>query len=180
MAKSAGDFLRLKTLIDRGTDPLAYRFFCLSASYRTKLNFNWESLDGAESALNRLRTAVYDWGQPGNVDEDYMDRFNDHINDDLNMPRALALTWELVKSDLPPSTKKATILEFDRVLGLRLAEWEPVEEEIPAEILELAEKRQQARAEKRWADADALRDEITAAGYMIEDTPEGPRISANS
>jgi cysteinyl-tRNA synthetase len=95
------------------------------------------------------------------------------------MPRALALTWELVKSDLPAATKKATILEFDRVLGLGLAEWEPVEEEIPAEILELAEQRQQARIEKRWADADALRDQITAAGYMIEDTAEGPRISAS-
>jgi cysteinyl-tRNA synthetase len=178
MAKSAGDFLRLQTLIDMGYDPMAYRFFSLSASYRTKLNFNWESLAGASSALNRLRTAVYDWGEPGTLDEDYMDRFADHINDDLNMPRALALTWELVKSDLPASTKKATILEFDRVLGLRLAEWEPPkEEEIPAEILELAEKRQLARTEKRWTDADALRDEITAAGYMIEDTAEGPRIS---
>ncbi|MFZ0547496.1 MAG: cysteine--tRNA ligase [Candidatus Promineifilaceae bacterium] len=178
MAKSAGGFLRLQTLIDRGIDPLAYRYFCLNASYRVKLNFNWESLDGAASALQRLRTAVYEWGQPGTVDEDYLDRFVENINDDLNMPRALAITWELVKSDLPASTKKATILEFDRILGLRLGEWEPVEEEIPAEIMELAQQRQQARAEKRWADADALRDQITAEGYTIEDTPEGPRISS--
>jgi cysteinyl-tRNA synthetase len=177
MAKSAGDFLRLQTLIDMGYDPLAYRFFTLSASYRTKLNFNWESLDGAVSALNRLRTAVYEWGEPGTVDEDYMDRFADHINDDLNMSRAVALTWELVKSDLPDSTKKATILLFDKVMGLRLGEWEPVEEEIPAEILELAEQRQIARTEKRWADADALRDQITAAGYSIEDSREGFNIT---
>jgi cysteinyl-tRNA synthetase len=179
MSKSAGDFLRLQTLIDMGYDPLAYRFFSLSASYRVKLNFNWESLDGAASALERLRTAVYDWGDPGILDEDYMDRFASHVNADLNMPRALALTWELVKSDLPDATKKATILQFDRVFGLGLAEWEPAaEEEIPADILALADQRQQARDEKRWADADALREQITAAGYAIEDTAEGPRISA--
>jgi cysteinyl-tRNA synthetase len=179
MAKSAGGFLRLQTLIDKGYDPLAYRFFALSASYRQKLNFNWESMDGAASALNRLRTAVYEWGEPGNLDEDYMDRFVSHVNNDLNMPRALAVTWDLVKSDLPPATKKATILQFDRIFGLGLAEWEPqAEAEVPAEIVALAEQRQQARSEKRWADAVTLRDQITAAGYAIEDTAEGPRISA--
>jgi cysteinyl-tRNA synthetase len=92
------------------------------------------------------------------------------------MPQTLALTWELVKSDLPAPAKKATIEKFDTVLGLRLAEWEPVEEVIPDEILQLVEQRQQARAEKRWQDADALRDQILAAGYEVKDTPQGPQV----
>lgn len=176
MAKSAGGFLRVQTLIDRGYDPLAYRMFCLSANYRAKLNFTWESLDGAATALNRLRLATYEWGEPGVLDEGYMDRLAEQINDDLNMPRALALTWDLVKSDLPASTKKATLLQFDKILGLRLAEWQPKEETVPDEIVALVQQRQQARKDKRWKDADALREQVTAAGYEIEDTPQGPRV----
>jgi cysteinyl-tRNA synthetase len=176
MAKSAGDFLRLQTLIEQGYDPLAYRFFCLSAHYRNTLNFTWESLDGAMTALSRLRTAAYEWGSPGTIDVEYVHRFTDQINDDLNTPRALALIWELVKSDLPTLTKKATLLQFDRVLGLRLAEWQPEEAVVPDEIMTLMQQRQQARAAKRWQDADALRERVKAAGYAIDDTPQGPRV----
>jgi len=176
MAKSSGGFLRVQTLMDKGYDPLAYRFFCLSAHYRAKLNFTWESLDGAATALNRLRLAAYEWGAPGTLDEGYMDRLAEHVNDDLNMPRAAALTWDLAKSDLPAATKKATLLEFDKMLGLRLADWQPTEEIVPDEITALVQQRQQARQEKRWKDADALREQIAAAGYEIEDTPQGPRV----
>jgi cysteinyl-tRNA synthetase len=176
MAKSAGGFLRVQTLIDRGYDPLAYRLFCLSAHYRAKLNFTWESLDGAATALNRLRLAAYEWGQPGVLDEGYMDRLAEQINDDLNMPRALALTWDLVRSNLPASTKKATLLQFDKILGLRLGEWQPKAETVPDEIVALVQERQQARKDKRWKNADALREQVTAAGYEIEDTPQGPRV----
>jgi cysteinyl-tRNA synthetase len=178
MAKAAGGFLRVQTLIDRGYDPLAYRFFCLSAHYRAKLNFNWESLDGAATALNRLRLAAYEWGAPGTLDEGYMHKFVEQINNDLNMPRAVALTWDLAKSDLSPATKKATLLEFDKVLSLRLADWKPAEEIVPDEIMALVQQRQQARKEKRWKEADALRDQITAAGYEIEDTPQGPKVKS--
>jgi cysteinyl-tRNA synthetase len=175
MAKSAGEFLRLQTLIDKGYDPLAYRMFCLSAHYRAHLNFHWEGLDGATTALNRLRQAAYDWGAAGPVDEAFVDRFAAQVNDDLNMPRALAVMWELVKSDLDAAVKKGTLLLFDQILGLGLADWQPPAEEIPAEITALLERRQAARAAKQWAEADALRDQITAAGYVIEDTPVGPR-----
>lgn len=176
MAKSAGTFLRVQTLIDRGVDPLAYRFFCLGAHYRSKLNFTWESLQGAATALDRLRTAAHEWGAPGTPDETYVGKFLEQVNDDLNMPRALALTWEVVKSDLPNATKKATLLHFDNVFGLKLAEWKPVETVVPETILALVEQRQQARKEKRWKDADSLREQVHAAGYEIEDTPQGPRV----
>ncbi|MFN2110644.1 MAG: cysteine--tRNA ligase [Anaerolineae bacterium] len=176
MGKSVGNFLRIQTLIDEGYDPLAYRFMCLGAHYRSRLSFTWEGLEGAQTALNRLRAAVYGWGAPGTVDEDYIDKFAEHVSDDLNMPRVLALTWDLVKSDLPDATKKATVLFFDQVMGLRLAEWEPVEEVIPDEILALVAQRTAARTARNWQEADALRDQVTAAGYEIEDTPQGSRV----
>jgi cysteinyl-tRNA synthetase len=176
MAKSSGDFLRLQTLIDRGYDPMAYRLFCLNAHYRAKLNFTWESLDGAATALHRLRLTAYELGQPGLIDEHYAQRFKECVNDDLNTSRALALTWELIKSELPAATKKAALLHFDGVLGLRLADWQPIEESIPEAITALGQQRDQARAEKRWKDADALRTQIVAAGYDIDDTPQGTRL----
>lgn len=176
MSKSSGEFLRLQLLVDKGYDPLAYRFFCLSANYRAKLTFNWEGLDGAVRALDRMRMAVYELGASGNVDEAFMDRFTQAVNDDLNMPRAVAMAWDLLKSDLPAPVKKATILQFDRVLGLRLGEWAPKEEEIPAEYTALLEARTLARKEKRWKDADAIRDQIAEAGYEVIDTPQGPKL----
>jgi cysteinyl-tRNA synthetase len=176
MSKRSGKFIRLVTLQENGYDPLAYRFFALSAHYRMKQNFSEEALEGAATSLDRLRMAAYEWGEPGNVDEEYAERFAAQIKDDLNTPRALAVVWDLVKSDLPASTKKATLLFFDQVLGLDLGNWQPEVEEIPAEIIALVEQRQQARQEKRWADADALRIQAADAGYEVEDTPQGPRV----
>lgn len=176
MSKSSGEFLRLQLLIDRGYDPLAYRYYCLNSVYHAKLNFNWEGMDAATTALNRLRQTVYEWGAPGSVDEEFLDRFQAEINDDLNMPRALALAWELVKSDRSAATKKATMLMMDRVFGLRLAEWQPAVQTIPDEIGQLAQQRQAARAAKNWAEADRLRELIAAAGYEVQDTAVGPQI----
>jgi cysteinyl-tRNA synthetase len=176
MGKSEGNFLRVQTLIDRGFDPLAWRYFCLNANYRTKLSFSWEGVEGANISLDRLRMMVYEWGKPGDPEPGYLEQFTQAINEDLNMPRALAVTWDLARSGLPSTVKKATILEFDRVLGLRLGEWQPREEVIPPEILAMVEERQLARKEKRWQDADALREKVAAAGYEIEDTPQGPRV----
>ena len=176
MSKSGGNFLRLQTLIDKGYDPLAYRLFCLNALYRAKLTFNWEGLDAAAKSLERLRAAAFEWGVAGTADPGYIENFTDQVNDDLNMPRTVAVTWELVKSDLPLATKKATLLEFDRVLGLHLGEWKPTENVIPDAILAMVEQRQQARRDKRWQDADAFRKQITEAGYSLEDTPQGPRV----
>lgn len=178
MSKSSGQFLRVQTLIDAGYDPLAYRYFCLNALYRAKLTFSWEGLSGAARSLDRLRATCYEWGEPGEVDEEFREKFTNEINDDLNMPRAMAVVWELTRSDLPPAVRKATLLEFDRVLGLRLADWKPEETPVPEEVLALVAERQRARQEKRWADADALRQQIIEAGFEVEDTPQGPRLKA--
>ncbi len=176
MSKSGGEFLRIQSLIDRGYDPLAYRLFCMSAHYRTKLNFTWEGMDGATTTLNRLRSSAYELGDAGTLDEDFVERFTAQVNEDLNLPRALAVTWDLLRSDLPAPIKKATLLCFDEVLGLSLGDWRPAEVAVPDEILVLVEQRQQARKEKRFQDADSLRNQVTQAGYEIEDTPQGPRV----
>lgn len=178
MGKSLGNFLRLQTLIDRGLDPMAYRFFCLSAHYRAPLNFTWENVESAGKALDRLRMLAYECGAPGSIDEEFADRFIGEINNDLNLPRAVALTWELARSEMDPAVKKATLNFFDQVLGLGLASWQPAEETIPETILALVEQRQLARKEKRWQDADTLRNAVISAGYEIEDTPQGTRVKA--
>jgi cysteinyl-tRNA synthetase len=178
MAKSSGGFIRVQTLIDQGIDPLAYRFFALSALYRAKLNFTWDGLENASRSFDRLRSMVYGWGAPGNVDQNFLQQFKDQVNDDLNMPRALAVTWDLARSDLLESTKKATILQFDQVLGLGLGDWEPKTEMIPVEVMQLVEARQKMRQEKRWSDADALRTKILESGFEVEDTPHGPRVKS--
>ena len=98
------------------------------------------------------------------------------INDDLNLPRAVAVLWDLAKSDLPDATKKATMLHFDRVLGLGLAGWRPTEASVPADIRQLIQQRQQARSARQWPLADQLRARIGAAGYEVEDTPQGPQV----
>ena len=184
MSKSAGDFLRLQTIIDKGYDPLVYRYICLSGHYRAKITFNWQGMDGAAAALQRLRTAVFSWADPTEPDETALAQFTKEINDDLNMPRALAVTWNLVKSDLPDGVKKATILLFDQVLGLGLANWQPETavstEQIPDAVRTLLRQRQQARADKAWAQADALRDQIAAAGFEVVDTPDGPELKRSS
>jgi len=178
MAKSSGEFLRLQTLLDREYDPLSYRYLCLTAHYRTDLKFTWESLDSAAVALQRLRNSVYDWGPGGAVDEKSLARFEGFINDDLNMPRALALAWETARGSLPDAVKKSTLLEFDRVFGLDLAEWAP--DTVPADVMALVKEREAARAGKDWQLADELRARIDAMGYDVEDSAEGsvakPRI----
>jgi cysteinyl-tRNA synthetase len=173
MAKSAGEFLRLKSLTDRGYDPLAYRYLCLTAHYRSQLNFTWDALDAAATALDRLRNGFHALPGGGAIDAGYLERFTAELNDDLNVPRALALAWEVLRGDLPPAVRKATLAAFDRVFGLGVAAWQPREEVIPEAVQALATARSAARAAKRWAEADRLRAELHAAGWEIEDRPDG-------
>ena len=182
MAKSAGDFLRTQTLIDQGYDPLAYRYFCMGAHYRAKLSFTWEALGAAATALQRLRAPRMIGDSPVRADLTYINRFKEQINEDLNMPRALAVVWELVKDDLSPATKKATLLQFDRVLGLRLAEWQPAEEVVPTEIMALVDERQKQRASQNGGRMQMCLRSRSETGWVRnrEDTPKGPKIKVGA
>ncbi|KWF60807.1 cysteine--tRNA ligase [Burkholderia pseudomultivorans] len=176
MSKSSGDFVRLQTLQERNIDPLAYRYLCLTAHYRSKLHFTWASLDAAQTALNRLRQLYAAWPDGGRVDLAFVARFDAELNDDLNLPRALAVLWELVRSDLPPSTLKATVDSFDTVLGLGLRDWTAASFDIPEDVRVLLDARERARAERDWASADRIRDSLRAQGWRVEDTTEGQRL----
>ena len=173
MAKSAGEFLRLKALTDRGYDPLAFRYLCLTAHYRSQLNFTWDALDAAATALERLRTGVHASPGAGAANAGYLERFSAEINDDLNLPRAVALAWDVLRGELPPATRRATLLAFDRVFGLGLASWQPKREVVPDAVRALAEARAAARAARQWEAADRLRGELHAAGWEMEDRPDG-------
>ncbi|MES2755749.1 MAG: cysteine--tRNA ligase [Pseudomonadota bacterium] len=173
MSKSGGAFLRLRTLIDRGIDPLAYRYLCLTTHYRSQLNFTDAALASAANGFERMRMLVHRLGAPHVPDEGYVARFRAELDNDLNFPRALALAWELLKSELPDAVKKATILRFDETFGLRLALWEPAVAATPQALADLMEQRKAARNDRRWPDADRLRVQAREMGYEIEDTPGG-------
>ena len=174
MSKSSGDFLRLQSLLEQGIDPLAYRYLCLGAHYRSSLNFTDDALRAASSGLARLRSTVHGLGdEHGEADPAWLDRFAEQINDDLNFPRALAVAWDLLKSDLPDAMKKATMARFDAALGLGLLAWQPVQVEVPQPVQAWMAQRAIARAQRQWAEADRLRTLARAAGYDIDDTPQG-------
>ena len=177
MAKSEGNFFRLKDIVEKGMDPLAYRFWTLMGIYRTKLNFNWEALQASETALKRLYSLYLGLGEDiGQVNKGYDLKFREFLGDDLNTPRAISLLWDLIKDEnIPPSDKKATILEFDKVLGLSFADLK--EEEIPEEVEKLVAEREQARADKDFKKSDDLRSKINSLGWEVKDTPEGQKVS---
>jgi cysteinyl-tRNA synthetase len=174
MAKSAGGFLRVLSLVEKGYDPLAYRYLCLTGHYRSQLNFTWDALDAAQTGLDRMRQAFHalprDAAAP---DAGLVDRFGDELNDDLNLPRALAVAWEALRGDRPPAVRRATLAKLDDVLGLGLESWEPPRVEAPEAVRALAEARAAARKAKQWSEADRLRAELAAAGWEMEDRPDG-------
>ena len=173
ISKSSGEFLRLQSIVDRGIDPLAYRYLCLTANYRSDLKFSWESLVSAGAALNRMRKLFFSWPADGKVDSEYFDRFQAEIGNDLNTTKALAVVWDLCRSTLPGETKKATLLCFDAVLGLGLADWAPDSIDIPEEVAELVNQRQHARLGENWKLADSIREKLAHLGYELEDSSQG-------
>ena len=173
MSKSAGEFLRVQLLIDKGYDPIAYRYLCLSAHYRAQMNFSWDSLDAAQTGLMRLRTSVHALGAATLPDAAYVTRFIDIVNDDLNFPQALALMHETLKSELPAPIKKATLLKFDEAFGLGLATWMPAVVEVSADVRAIADARWAARNAKDWPEADRLRGELAALGWAMKDGKDG-------
>ena len=178
MAKSKGNFVKLETLQEHVISPLAFRYWLLTAHYRSPINFSFEAVQGAQNALIRLMKAVSNLPVGGTVISSYHDRFLSHVNDDLDMPRAVVLVWDILKdTTISEADKRATLLDIDRVLGLKLGDLSPVEEEeIPEEIKALADAREEARKEKDWAKADALRQEIEARGFVVTDTKDGIKI----
>ncbi|MCL5411936.1 MAG: cysteine--tRNA ligase [Patescibacteria group bacterium] len=175
MAKSYGNFITLQTLVDKGFNPLAYRYLCLTAHYRSKLNFSWESVQAAQNALNNLYQMVGTFEEPRVGCAEYEQRFLEAVNDDLDMPKALVIVWELVKSDQPSSAKMASLKKFDQVLGLDLQKARAERLELPPGAQELLSAREKARKAKDWAKSDQLREKLLTMGVEVEDGPIGTR-----
>ena len=177
MSKSLGNVYLLKDIIEKGYEPLVYKYFCYTAHYRNKLNFTWEAIDASNKSLMKLRES-YKKHLAGNenIEDDiilnYKNRFLKAINDDLNMPLAMGIVWEVAKNEKKSKKIAELLLDFDKVLGLKIDK----KEDIPEEVLKLLEERNTARKEKDWKKSDELRDKIQEYGYRIEDTKDGTNI----
>jgi cysteinyl-tRNA synthetase len=184
MAKSADNFLTLDaTFTQNGISPLVYRFAAFLTHYRKPMEFSDESLEAARNGLAHLQNQVRSLkdlqGDEGKILPDFRLRFLEAINDDLNMPRAMAVVQETLKADLEEADRLATVLDFDRVLALNLGQVGQ-EERLPAEVLKLIEARRKARAEKDWKASDRLRDDIQALGYTVQDAKDGIKVFRQS
>ena len=180
MAKSGENFITLQTLKEKNIDPLAYRYLLLTAQYSSPLQFSWEALEGAQTALKKLRElmsrGILDTDESDlKITEEYKKKFNEYVNDDLDTPKALALIWEVAKGTLSQKEKRDLILEFDKVLGLRLDKIETFE--IPENIELLIKNRDKARADEDFTKSDEIRKEIEVLGYEVKDTPEGTVVT---
>lgn len=186
MSKSLGNTYTISQLEEKGISPLAFKLFCFTAHYRNKLNFTFEGAYGAQKALERLYDSyIKNANGVDDVDEDiikeYEERFLAYINDDMNMPGAMSVVWEIARNAKKSIKFADLLLKFDKVLGLDMKNAENYllevkheeSEELPEEIKALVEERKQARAEKNWAKSDEIRDRIISLGYSIKDTKDG-------
>ena len=182
MSKSLGNTYLVQDIIDKGYEALAFKMMCFTSHYRNKLNFTWEALESSQNALNKLRDGYKKHSQ-GNEEveesliEEYKTKFQEAINDDLNMPVAMSVIWDVVKNPNKSKQLAKLLLDFDKVLGVDIQK-EPEQKtlELPEEIKELIEQRKEARANKDWALSDKIRDELKEKGYIVKDTKDGVQI----
>ncbi len=179
MSKSKGEFLTVSLLENKGYNPLAYRFMCLSSHYRKVLEFSFDALDNATNAYNKLKNKINELKENGNVDleasKKYMEQFRTALENDLNTSAAITTLYDTLKSDLNDSTKLYLVSEFDKVLGLNLLvkENNKIDAELETYILEKIEERNNAKKNKDYILADKIRDELKDKGIIIKDTREG-------
>ena len=175
MGKSEGNAYTLDTILEKGFSALDFRYLCLTANWNTQLSFSWDSLKAARQTREKLTTFASQPKPSGQPIPAYETKFLDFINDNLNIPKALALAWEMVKDPQYGTREKtATLIKFDQVFGLNLGRTEnTATASIPASIQKLLGQRAQAKKAKDFALADRLRTEIESQGYKVQDTPDG-------
>ncbi len=164
----------------RGYDPLALRYLYLQTHYRQEMNFTFPALEAAQNALRKLLQDITTWEDPAVGSPEHEEQFLEAINDDLNMPKALSVMWDLVKSDVPSSKKAKSLFKIDQVLGFNLREGslKLVKERgiIPDNIMELVKERDKLRGQRRFNAADHIRAKIGKLGYEIEDSKKGTKV----
>jgi len=179
MGKSLGNAYTIKDIEKRSIEPLALRYLYLQSHYRQPMSFTWESLQAAQEALNKLREIVNQSAhEEGKINKkqfkSFKNKFIKYVSNDLQLPQALALTWQIAKAKISPLTKRHLILEFDKVFGFHLSQVKKIK--IPPKITKLAEKREFFRKVKRFDQADKIRNEIEKQGYLIKDNRHGYRL----
>lgn len=167
MAKRDKNVYTLADIKEKGIEPLALRYLFLTAHYRSKLNFTWESLQACQNALNNL-ISLFSALDDGGADEKFLRDFENAVNNDLDMPRAVAALWEAIKTE---GANRATILKMDEVLGLGLIDTKKAE--LPKGAKELIEKREKLRKDGKYEDSDKARDQLAKMGVEVEDTKDG-------
>lgn len=178
MSKSKGETITIDSLLERSINPLALRYLTLQTHYSKHLEFSWEALNSAQIAFNKLNNRLASITTKGKINKDYLDKFTQAIDNDLNISQGLAIVWDLMKDDkIIDGDKKTTILELDKVLGLNLKSAKKIE--IPTEIINIANERLQAKQNKEWDKADELRKDIENKGYIINDNNDSYEIIKN-
>jgi len=179
MAKSAGNFLTLKTLTDQSYSPLHYRYLCFSSHYRSQLMFSYEALTAAKNAFESLKNRVISWklnpqkGTHAQKAQAFQKQFEDAMANDLDTPVAMAVMWEAVKDNELSNTEKLNLLmNFDAIFGFGVADFS--RPELSEELQQLVLEREAARAQKDFQKSDAIRDALLQQGVQIKDTPKGP------
>ena len=180
MSKSLNNIYTLEDLKNKGFSPLDYKMFTFTSHYRNKLNFTWKSLESAKTALFRLKDG-YQKHAEGSEDVDdsvineYETKFHEAINDDLNMPQAMSVVWDVIKNPIKSKKFAELLRKFDQVLGVKIDEKEEIE--LPKEIEDIIEERKQARTDKDWNKSDELRDKLFDLGYVVKDTKNGMEVT---
>jgi len=173
VSKSKGGLFTIKELEEQGYEPLVYRYFILTGSYRQPIDFSLEILNSSKTAYTRLKNLISNLENDGKTNDKAVKEFKEAMNDDLNTPKALQVLWNLVR-DEKAEGKINTLKEIDKVLGLKLLEKEKIE--IPAEVKKLVEERENARKNKDWKKSDEIRDKIKSLGFSVADSAEGQKI----
>jgi len=192
IGKSEGNAIRLHQLEERGISPAAYRYLILTGHYRQTMNFTWEAVSAAKATLQKAMRVYLDLATekggagPGAVNASYRHRFETVIDDDLNTAEAIAIMWGLLKDEkVSPADRRATLEDYDRVLGFGFASSTSAlagkiavvsYTDLPEDIRVAVEAREKARKTKHWQDADLIRDEVLRKGFTIEDTKDGPSV----
>lgn len=181
MSKSLNNLYTLKDLQEKGYEPLVYRMFNFTSTYRAQINFTFEAMDSAKVALGRLREGYLKHKEgTEEVSQEEIDalknRFLEAINDDLNMPVAMSVVWEVVKNPKKSKAYQELLLDFDRVLGFDLEHYVKKEKVLPEEVQKLVAERNLARENKNWAESDRLRDILIGMGYTVKDSKEGTLV----
>ena len=177
MSKSEGNFLTLTSIIEKGYDPLAYRYLCLTSHYRKQLVFSEEILDNATQSYQKLKSRVSSLSKEGEILADkyneFDNKFKEAISEDLNTANALTLVYELLKSDTNDLTKYELIKSWDKVLSLDLTKEKEVDSDLIKYIESKIEERNEAKANKDYTLSDQIRDELLSKGIILKDTREG-------